>query len=135
MISDDVTFWNGIKLEDHLYLIKREDGHYILAKPVYDLNKKLTAWLDQWNMSYPVYDDDDVISSVERIEERRHQRAEQGIKTVKGLHIKRTQVGVRLPDHELCECGNPECDGTGTYRSGYFVPGHHLRKTLLRGEK
>ena len=105
-----------MKLENHLYLIKREDGHYLLAFPVYDLSNEIAGWRDQSGIHYPSYDDDNIIGSVDRIEERKHVRERTAEKFIKGLHITRDQVGVRLPDNELCECGNPECDGTGTYK-------------------
>jgi uncharacterized protein (DUF1015 family) len=63
-----------MKLEDHLYLIKKEDGRYLLVYPVYDLNGDLDGWEDQNHQAYPYFDDDDIIGSVERIEERRDMR-------------------------------------------------------------
>lgn len=63
-----------MKLENHLYLIKREDGRYLLVKPIYDLDDKLSYWEDQDGIAFTFYEDDDIIGSVERIEERNHVR-------------------------------------------------------------
>ena len=85
--------------EDHLYLIKRE-ALYFLVYPVYDLKGDQEAWENQLGQRYPVFADDDIIESVERIEERKHDRQKM-----------------------ICECGNPECDGSGNYRrSGSLIP-------------
>ncbi len=66
-----------MKLENHLYLIKREDSKkYLLVYPVYDINDVHVAWEDQEGLTYPCFDDDDIIGSVERIEERKWIRSQ-----------------------------------------------------------
>ena len=62
------------KLENHLYLIKRENGDYFLAYPLEDIDGELIGWWDQNCVSHPYYEDDDIIGSVDRIEERRYVR-------------------------------------------------------------
>jgi len=129
------------KLEPgHLYLIKRDwdrDEQYLLAYPLYDINGKgkVRGWKRQSPLTtVACFDDDIIIGSVQRIEERKHVRKRIGEKFIKGLHIKRDQVGVKLPEGELCECGNPECDGTGTYRPPEVVWNIGKHKVELGGE-
>ena len=72
-----------MKLEkDHLYLIKRENGDYFLAYPLEDLNGDLVGWWDQNCVSHVYFEDDDIIGSVERIEERKHVRQQRAEKMI-----------------------------------------------------
>ena len=62
-----------MKLEDHFYLIKRKDGVYFIGKPIYE-EGKLDGWLCQDGGAHPYWEDDDIIGSIERIEERKWAR-------------------------------------------------------------
>jgi len=64
-----------MKLEkDHLYLVKRENGDYCLYYPLNDSNGDIIGWCDQNYVSHPYFEDDDIIGSVQRIEERKYVR-------------------------------------------------------------
>lgn len=65
-----------MKLENHLYLVKREDGSYIIGWPVYDpIRKNLTFWRQQNGLHIQHSEKtDDIIGSIERIEERKWAR-------------------------------------------------------------
>ena len=63
-----------MKLENHLYLIKRKDGDYFLAYPLTDKNGDVNGWWDQNMVSQVHYESDDIIGSVDRIVERKHVR-------------------------------------------------------------
>ncbi len=105
---------------DHLYLVRRDwdrGERYLLVYPIYDMDDTVIGWNRQKNTAVACFDDDIIVGSVKRIEERKEVRERVTEKFIKGLHITREQVGVRLPNHELCECGNPECDGQGNYRT------------------
>lgn len=73
-----------MKLENHNYLVKRHKRHmsnpynfeqFIIGYPVYE-NDNLVGWLDQQNIRRIHYEDDDIIGSIERIEERKWIRSQ-----------------------------------------------------------
>jgi len=53
--------------EGRLHLVKREEGKYLLASPVYDLNDKLEGWKDQEGSVYPYFEDDVISPVVEEV--------------------------------------------------------------------
>jgi hypothetical protein len=59
--------------------VKREDGEYIIGKPVYDTEGTLYAWLDQNGSHIMHFPDDDIIGSIDRIEERKWARQQKGV--------------------------------------------------------
>lgn len=68
-----------MKLEDHFYLIKRIDGTYFIGKPIYE-GDTLDGWKCQDGGNHPYCHDDDIIGSIERIEERKWARQQKAKK-------------------------------------------------------
>jgi hypothetical protein len=82
-----------MKLEkDHLYLVKRENGEYCLYYPLEDLNGDVIGWRDQNSIYDAYFEDDDIISSVQRIEERKYVR----LKTFLNLIGKNNKCQIEL---------------------------------------
>ncbi len=54
--------------KDTLYLIKRHDGSFIIAYPLFDLGYELCGWWDQNFVSQVYYEDDKIIGSLDKIE-------------------------------------------------------------------
>ena len=55
-------------MENCLYVVKRDDEFepYILVGPIYNLASEHTGWIDQKNMTYPLFEDDVIITKIIR---------------------------------------------------------------------